>query len=100
MTDSVKQTVKTTREGIHREVVDIATKLHEIYEAEKNFNKHMDELVVEHYGTEEQKVQQAAKPVKKSIAFGKIKIHKWGDQRERNQLLTVKHFWKTDIDIL
>ena len=60
----------------------------------------MDELVVEHYGTEEQKVAQAAKPVKKSIAFGKIKIHKWGDQNERNQVSTVNHFWKTDIDIL
>jgi hypothetical protein len=38
MTDKVKDTCKTTRDGIHHEVVDIATKLHEIYEAEKKFN--------------------------------------------------------------
>jgi hypothetical protein len=76
MTDDLKITCKTTREGIHREVVDVATKLYEVYEAEKKFNKHMQSLVTEHYGNEEEKAAEAAKPVKKTIAFGKISIKK------------------------
>ena len=59
----------------------------------------MQELVVEHYGPEEEKAAAPvapvapAKPVKKTIAFGKIAIKKWTALIERNQSFT---FWNTD----
>ena len=74
-TDDLKIKVKTERDSIHRERVDVATKLHEIYEAEKKFNAHMQQLVHENY-PEEKKEEAPAKPVKKTVAFGKITIKK------------------------
>ena len=80
--DKILQEVQETKESIHREVVDIATKLHEVYEAERQFSKHMDDLVIKHYGTEEEQIKQKQepsqfkKPVKKTIAFGKISLVK------------------------
>lgn len=81
-TDQILQDCAETKKEIHREIVKIATALHEVYEAEKQFAKKMDSMMLEHYGTEEeQKKQKQApsqfkKPVKKVIAFGKISIKK------------------------
>ena len=81
-TDQVLEDCAQTKKEIHQEIVKIATALYEVMEAEKQFSKKMDSIILEHYGTEEeQKKNKIApspfkKPVKKVIAFGKISIKK------------------------